>query len=103
MTAQGPEHTNGKDNGQLRRRGLVAAVAALAAGTLAKTTATPALAGTDGDVVLGATNTESTTTRIRASTIMGGAVIFVAEGTTSTSANYVDGVHGLSHTTSGFG
>jgi hypothetical protein len=46
----------------LRRRGMLAAVAALAAGGLAKSTATPALAGTDGDLVLNTSNTATATT-----------------------------------------
>ena len=49
----------------LRRRGMLAAVAALAVGGLAKTTATPALAGTDGDMVLGAINHSNTTTQLK--------------------------------------
>jgi hypothetical protein len=45
---------------------MLAAVAALAAGGLARGTATPALAGTDGDMVLGAVNAAGTTTTLNA-------------------------------------
>jgi hypothetical protein len=48
----------------VRRRGMLAAVAALAAGGLAHKTARPALAGTDGDVVLGGNNVAAAQTRI---------------------------------------
>jgi hypothetical protein len=49
---------------QLKRRGLVAGMAALAAGGLAKMTATTALAGTDGDMVLSANNNSGSTTQL---------------------------------------
>lgn len=65
---------------ELRRRGLLAAMAGLAAGTLAKVTATPAFAGTDGDVVLGGSNTTGGTTQINAT---GAASAFVGNATGS--------------------
>jgi hypothetical protein len=57
-------HSEGTSEGRLRRRGMLVAVAALAAGGLAKATTTPALAGTDGDLVLNALNTTTGQTGI---------------------------------------
>ncbi|MDQ2783980.1 MAG: hypothetical protein M3Y58_03135 [Chloroflexota bacterium] len=48
--------------GALKRRGLIAGAAALVAGVLAKQSAEPVVAGTDGDVVAGATTFFGTTT-----------------------------------------
>lgn len=59
--------TNGTANAggqQLRRRGLMAAVAGLAAGALATVPTRPVLAGTDGDVVLGINNTTTAPTTV---------------------------------------
>ena len=50
------EPHSGQPAAPVQRRGLLAAVAALAATVLGKTTATPAQAGTDGDLVLGVQN-----------------------------------------------
>jgi hypothetical protein len=54
----------GTSGQQLRRRGLLAVVAGLAAGTMVKISERTALAGSDGDVVLGASNTSATPTTI---------------------------------------
>jgi len=48
-----------------KRRGLFGMAAALVAGFMARVAEQPVEAGTDGDVVLGASNTESTTTLIQ--------------------------------------
>jgi hypothetical protein len=61
-TAQAPE--GNKEVETFKRRGLFAAAAALVAAVVAKVTEQPVLAGVDGDVVLGATNTTANVTRI---------------------------------------
>jgi hypothetical protein len=65
-TAQTPG--GNKEGEVLKRRGLFAAAAGLVAAVVAKVTEQPVQAGTDGDVVLGATNTTPTQTVIVCST-----------------------------------
>src|SRR4051812_18433145 len=57
----GPASTPGTS---VRRRGMLAAVAALAAGGLAQRTTPSVQAGVDGDVVLNASNSATATTTI---------------------------------------
>jgi hypothetical protein len=79
----------------LKRRGLMAAVAGLAAGTLAKVTATPVLAGTDGDVVLNTTNTASAPTTIKSfAGSFPGQAIFTGDATGDTSG-FTFGLQGI--------
>src|SRR5690349_21447165 len=54
--------------GGVARRGILAGVAAVVAGVLAKWTAQPAAAGTDGDLVLNTTNTGTATTTLQTTT-----------------------------------
>jgi hypothetical protein len=62
----------------LKRRGLVAGAAALIAGAVATQVAQPVSAGADGDVVLGASNTTTATTRItNTATGNGGIALFL--------------------------
>ena len=77
MAAQAQAHdphpqSTGPDGGQrLKRRGALAGVAALLVGALARWTAQPAVAGTDGDLVLNATNTATATTTLQNSSTGG--------------------------------
>jgi hypothetical protein len=80
----------------LPRRGLLAAAAAFVAGLVAKLSETPLSAGVDGDVVLGATNTEATPTSITNTMTSFGAALFLT-------ANGGTGNRGLSSQGSGFG
>jgi hypothetical protein len=59
----------------IKRRGLLAAMAALVAGVVGKVTERPVSAGTDGDVVLGADNVTQTTTQIRGPVNTAGLVV----------------------------
>ena len=61
ITASGSEHERG-----WKRRGLFAAAAALVAAVVGRVTEQPVEAGVDGDVVLGADNNATLTTRITA-------------------------------------
>jgi hypothetical protein len=85
----------------LRRRGMLAAVAALAAGGLAKATATPALAGTDGDLVLNTINTGTSRTTLQATTTLSVDALLVVDGTPSTASGYVDAIYAFAHGISG--
>jgi hypothetical protein len=62
---------------RIKRRGLLGALGALAAGAVAKLTEAPVSAGTDGDVVLGADNVTQATTTIRGSVGAAGLVVAV--------------------------
>jgi hypothetical protein len=64
----------------VKRRGLLAAGAALVAGLVARLTETRAFAGTDGDVVLGAENTTAATTQITCTGQSGVALQAVGRG-----------------------
>jgi len=64
----------------MRRRGLLAVVAGLAAGTMVKASERTALAGADGDVVLGGSNSSPTTTTITLAANAGTAIQGIAGG-----------------------
>jgi hypothetical protein len=87
----------------LRRRGMLAAVAALAAGGLAKATATPVLAGTDGDLVLGTPNIGMGRTTLNAATTLSNDVVFLVDGRGSLGNGFVDAIYGFSLGVTGYG
>jgi hypothetical protein len=70
-----PINEQGGTGRALKRRGLVAGAAALIAGVVASRATQPVSAGADGDVVLGATNTTTATTRITNTTASGGVAL----------------------------
>ena len=79
-------HTATPSGRALHRRGMLAAVAALAAGGLAQRTARPAAAGTDGDLVLNTTNTGTATTTLTGSQVSSPFTLLVLNGTAPPSA-----------------
>jgi hypothetical protein len=72
---------NKREAGTLQRRGLFAAVAALAAAVVAKVTEQKVEAGSDGDVVLGGSNTTTQTTIITNNASSGTGLEVIAPGT----------------------
>jgi hypothetical protein len=84
----------------LRRRGILAAVAGLVAGALAPRTARPALAGTDGDLVLNTTNTEVADTILQVGQVAFGAgyafVVSAAQDTAG-QTGAIEGLGGSGH------
>jgi hypothetical protein len=99
-TRPGPSDTERAQ--PFRRRGIVAALATLAAGTLAHQSPPVVQAGTDGDLVLNTINTGTATTTLRAAAALGGTALLLVDGTTSTSASFVDPLIVRAHGISGF-
>jgi len=91
MSEQQPRNDASRASGQLQRRGLLAAVAGVAAGLLTKVTTQPAAAADGQSMIIGALNQSNTTTQM-SSTVGGsnGALLVTNSGGDAIYANAGD-------------